>query len=178
MRPLIVLCVLLAATAAEARLLVVNATGFNLPELEVQAALALSRLEERAAPVDLELTVELVQVDDPRERNAQPFPFGPRYVHPRGLVDGFGTVRVEATLEVLMPGARSGAFRRRFIGRAAAHQDREPALSENRARRPFAGFLAVPGRLDPLGPLVVGALENGVRSSGVDRWVDVLLGAP
>jgi hypothetical protein len=177
-RPLVLACALLAATAAEARLIVVNATGFNLPELQVQAELALEDLLVRAGSHDVRLTVDLLDVTDLRDRNVQPFPFSARHTHPRGFIDGFGGVRVEGTLEVLRPDGEPGAHAHRFRGRAAAFQDREPALSESRGRRPFAGFLAVPGRLDPLGPLVVRALANGVRTHHVDRWFELLVNGP
>ena len=159
----IVFALLLAAPVAGAELTLVNASGQYLPELPVQVELGLGPLLEQVdGPVTL--TVDSVEATNLRDRNIVPFPFGPLQVMPRGYVNDQCTVMVQGKVTY-------GGKTRRFLGRAAAWQDYEGYFAQMNARRPFAGFIAGPGRLDPNGPLVAGALKNAFAADGLDRWL-------
>lgn len=169
------LALALTSAARGGGVTLVNATGMNLPELGLQVEIALGELFERV-PVPVGLTVDLVEATNLRERNVQPFPFGPRFVMPRGYTNEWATLMVQGRVAVLPPGA-SVPVERRFIGRCASWQDYEPHFATSRARRPFAGFQEYPGRLDPNGPLVIGALGNAFASGHLDRWLLGLAGS-
>ena len=159
----------LAATARAGNLTVVNNTGLNLPELPVQVELALGGLIDRV-PAPIEIALDLVEATNLRDRNIQPFPFGPRHVQVGGYVNDWATVMVQGRVSVLPAGATK-PLARHFLGRCAAWQDYDAHFTTSRMRRPFAGFLEYPGRLDPNGPLVVGALGNAFARDKLDAWL-------
>ena len=163
-----------AGAACAGPLSVVNNTGMNLPELPVQVELALGGLVDRV-PAPVVVQVDLVEATNLRDRNIQPFPFSARYVAPRGYTNDWATLMVQGRVGVL-PGGAARPIERRFIGRCAAWQDYDAHFAFSRAHRPFAGFLEYPGRLDPNGPLVVGAIGNAFAAVHLDRWMLGLTG--
>ena len=157
------------APARAADVSIVNETGSYLPELALQVQLALGALFDEV-PGRLIVTVDFLEATNLRDRNITPFPFGPRQVMPRGFVNDWATVMVQGKLERWVDGL-SMPESRRFLGRCAAWQDYEPHFATARAHRPYSGFQAYPGRLDPNGPLVVGALGNAFVAGKLDRWL-------
>lgn len=164
----------LAAAATAGPVTIVNNTGMNLPALPLEVDLALGALLDRV-PAPVVMTVDLCEATNLRDRNIQPFPFGPRYTTPRGFVNEWATVMVQGRISVLVPGATKPVTRR-FLGRCAAWQDYDAHFSWSRFRRPFAGFQEYGGRLDPNGPLVIGALGNAFAADHLDRWLLTLCG--
>lgn len=164
----------LATSASAAHLTVVNATGHNLPELPLQVELALGALLD-SIPAPVTLTLDLYEATNLRDRNVQPFPFGPRHVQPGGYVNDWATLMVQGRVAVLPRGATK-PLERRFIGRCAAYQDYDAHFATSRFRRPFAGFQEYPGRLDANGPLVIGAIGNAFARDHLDRWMRTVCG--
>lgn len=169
-----ILALALATALQAGPLTVVNETGLNLPELPLQVELALGPLLAEL-PAPLTVIVESLEATNLRDRNIQPFPYGPRNVHPGGYVNDWATLLIQGRVSVRPAGALE-PLTRRFIGRCAAWQDYDAHFSTARYRRPFAGFQEYPGRLDPNGPLVIGAIGNAFAKDKLDRWLLDLCG--
>ena len=172
MSPLVLAAVLLAIPPIE----VVNRTGQNLPDLADRVLPPLVALLpaglERCPP--MRVVVRSLDGGNDREYHHRLFPAGLRFQQPRAFADTWAVLTVQGTIEVELY-APAPPERHPFLGRASSRLGYESWLEQNRARRPYAGFLDGPGRLDPWGELLSVAFSNGFQVFRIGPWLERLM---